>query len=120
MVEEALVEADERDSGAGGGCGDADGGDDGRVGGGGSDGGAGEEEEAGTNEEDMARQASRMRRRQSMIGMLTSERRKLMARTRESTRQTATTWSILEGTPVDCPGSSTPESIILPSRSRCT
>ena len=29
MVEEALVEADERDSGAGGGCGDADGGDEG-------------------------------------------------------------------------------------------
>ena len=38
-----MVEADERDS-----CvsGDADGGDDGRVGVGGSDGGAGEEEEA--------------------------------------------------------------------------
>ena len=69
MVEEALVEADERDSGAGGRGGDPDGDDDGRVGGGGSDGGAGEEEEeAGTNEEDISRQASRMRRGQSMIG----------------------------------------------------
>ena len=43
-VVEAVVEADRRDSGARGGGGDANGGNDERVGVGGSDGGAGEDE----------------------------------------------------------------------------